>query len=168
MKIVDRGPIAKDRGFVCRGGGAGVVEIEYRRRRPRHQISVADDVALVLIELRLILGQLRLRAFQLRVRLARVELEQDVARLDRRAVGDQHLVDRRIDARAQRHGRDRLDRADRLNPPGEILARRLGHNDRDKGARRLARAPPRRGRSGAAPACRPAAEAGRRSCSLRA
>ena len=108
--------------------GLGVVEVDHRRRRARDQIGVAGDVALGLFELRLVLGELRLRAGELRLGLPVVERDQDVARLDRGAVGDQHLFDRRVEMRAQRDGRDRLRRADFPDLPGHVLA----HGGRDE------------------------------------
>ena len=99
------------------------------------EIGVARDIARRLFELRLVLGELRLGALQLGLGLAGVELEQHVAGLDRRAVGDQHLVDRRVEMRAQGHGGDRLRRADRIDAPGKILARAVADDDGHRRAR---------------------------------
>ena len=120
--------------FAGRDRGPGVVEIDLRRSGARDEIRIAGDVALRLLELRRVLGELGLGAFELGDGLPRIELDQRVAGLDLRAVGDQHLVDGGVEMRAQRDRRHRLGDADLLDPPGHVLAHDCGDHDRDRRA----------------------------------
>ncbi len=131
--------IGEDRGAAARLGGFGVVEIELRRRSSGDEVGVARRVALGLLQRCLVLGELRLRAVDLCPHLARVELDERVAGLDLRSVGDQHLVDRRVEMRPQRHGGYRLRCADLLELPWQVFASGVADDDGDGRPRRRRR-----------------------------
>ena len=139
FEVLDRRLVGEDRRAPARFRGLGVVEIELRRRAAGDEVGVTRHVALGLFERGLVLGELGLGAVDLGPHLPRVEFDQRVAGLDRRSVGDQHLVDRRVEMRPQRHRGDRLRRADLVELPRQVFAGGVADDDDDRRPRRRCR-----------------------------
>jgi hypothetical protein len=127
--VLDVGPVAAHNRLVLRHQGALRVDLLAGDRVLCHQLFIAGKIDAGGREHRFIACELALGLVERRLIGARVDLRQEVADLDALALGEPDLGELAADLRLDDDGRQRRDRAERLERYRHVTTRHLAETD---------------------------------------
>jgi hypothetical protein len=131
LEIFQRGEVALDRSTKCFRLRLGIFNIELWPGALHQQVSIAAQVAFCAVELCPVASERSLRLGDLRFNRAGIERDQDVALLDKGAVGEMNADDLIVEPRLDRDTRHCGHGAERLDLYRSLLTGRRCDLDRD-------------------------------------